>query len=317
MYFLVIFVFAVAYRLVHDSCNLGVKTMMQAWIFSLETIMTIGYGAPKGDIFFQDCGSMAILLTIESFAGIFLDSICIGIFFARLSRAQARASTIIFSEFAVIRKIRGKYYLMLQVCERRKHQLVEAHVRSYAIRHEYSSTTGETMALFQTHTMRLQQPDDDMGSYLLMAFPQVIVHRIDQWSPLFPAACLPNDAYDPSTSCAFPDPTLRAIDVENGSREQLKTTSSKPRSPTKEEIQYHLMQSELEILVVLEGIDGPTSATMQARHSYTRDDIRYDHGFVPCVGRNEIGGALIDFDKFHLLRPVAPDEQHVVEASMF
>ena len=279
--------------------------------------MTIGYGAPKDDIFFQDCSSMAILLTVESFAGIFLDSICIGVFFARLSRAQARASTIIFSEFAVIRKIRGEYYLMLQVCERRKHQLVEAHVRSYAIRHEYCIKTGHAFALFQTHTMRLQQPDDDMGSFLLMALPQVIVHRIDQWSPLFPPSCLPtHDVYDPSSSCAFPDPTLRAIDVENGSRE-MKPDAPKPRRPTKEEIQHHLLQSELEILVVLEGIDGPTSATMQARHSYTRDDIRYDHGFVQCVGRNENGGALIDFDKFHQLQPVAQDDLHVVEASMF
>lgn len=80
--------------------------------------MTIGYGAPTNDIFYGGCSSMATLLTLEvrnptaellleyldtvltlyalclamvqSFAGIFLDSICIGMFYARFSRANVR-----------------------------------------------------------------------------------------------------------------------------------------------------------------------------------------------------------------------------------
>lgn len=85
--------------------------------------MTIGYGAPTNDIFYGGCSSMATLLTLEvrpctperppkrttalsltrslslfrttqSFAGIFLDSICIGMFYARFARANVRLTTL-------------------------------------------------------------------------------------------------------------------------------------------------------------------------------------------------------------------------------
>lgn len=60
----------------------------------------------------------------------------IGLIFARISRATSRASTIIFSGRGVIRRLHGKLYFMFQTCELRKHQLVEAHVRMYAMKTE-------------------------------------------------------------------------------------------------------------------------------------------------------------------------------------
>jgi hypothetical protein len=70
----------------------------------------------------------------------------------RIARPQRRASTIIFGRFAVMRCIRGAWlcrslsdanevtyttshrYLMLQVGELRRHQLIEVHVRLYGFR---------------------------------------------------------------------------------------------------------------------------------------------------------------------------------------
>lgn len=209
-----------------------------------------------------------------------------------------------FSNVGVIRKIRGNYYFMFQVCERRKHQLVEAHVRLYAMRQEQAQD-GET--LFQCHQMRVQQPDDDNGAMLLMVLPQVIAHRIDPWSPLFPPECLPTSGYYPNVCPAYPDPIQRSIDIENGNRDGL--PAQMPfKQPTRAQIANHLRRSELEVIVVLEGIDGSTSNTMQARHSYTDDDMAWDATFVNCVCRNpEDGAVIIDFDKFHLLQPVPED----------
>ncbi|EQC41635.1 hypothetical protein SDRG_01593 [Saprolegnia diclina VS20] len=304
VYAFVIFFFALAYQTVSlkdPECHVGITSLTEAYIFSVETIMTIGYGAPSDDIFYGGCGSMAFLLTMESFAGIFLDSILIGMFFVRFSRADTRALSIVFSKDAVIRKIRGSYYLMFQVCERRKHQLVEAHVRCYGIRHEIAPD-GTEEALFQTHHMRLQQPDDDIGAYLLMALPQLVVHRIDQWSPLFPRECLPRDYYA-STCPGFPDPCQRAIDHENGNRD-YEHGAVEPSAPTEEQIRRHLATSELEVLVILEGEDSTTSNTMQARYSYTLHDLQWHCVFDTCVSRNTSrGGVTIDFDKFHHVRP--------------
>ncbi len=33
--------------------------------------------------------------------------------------------------------------------------------------------------------MRLQAPDDELGGMLLLTTPFLVVHRIDEWSPLY------------------------------------------------------------------------------------------------------------------------------------
>eukprot|EP00644_Phytophthora_capsici_P003461 jgi/Phyca11/535053/estExt2_fgenesh1_pg.C_PHYCAscaffold_310037 len=284
----------------------------------LDVSMTIGYGAPTDDIFYGGCASIATLLTLESFAGIILDSVCIGIFYARFARANQRANTIMFSNSAVIRKIRGHYYFMFQTCERRKHQLVEAHVRLYAVRHEAEDDADEPNDfLFQCHQMRVQQPDDDCGAMLLMVLPQVVVHRIDQWSPLFPPECLPHDAFDSKTCASYPDPTQRQVDIDNGNRDGgLSGAPKLYKEPTKAQIMNHLRKSGLEVVVILEGIDSSTSNTMQARNSYTDEDIAWDATFERCVLKTSTG-LCIDFDRFHLLKPAPMDAKHCVMPSQF
>ncbi|ETV91913.1 hypothetical protein, variant 3 [Aphanomyces invadans] len=319
-YVLVTLFFAVMYLVVSyndEKCNVGIKTLAEAYIFSIETIMTIGYGAPTNDIFYGSCGSMALLLTLESFSGIFINSLMVGMFFIHFSRASTRAQSIVFTNNAVIRRIRDEYYFIFQVCERRKHQLVEAHIRCYAVRDEIDANGDETV--FQTHSMRLQQPDDDLGSYLLMAMPQLVVHRIDQWSPLYPPECRPQGAhYNATTNQAYPDPLQRAVDHDNGNRDYDPDVSL-PQSPTREAIERHFARTNMEIVVILEGEDSTTSNTAQARHSYRLSDIVWDHMFARCVKRHpETKGVWIDFDEFHDLVSVSTNAGVVVgTASVF
>ncbi len=62
------------------------------------------------------------------------------------------------------------------------------------------------------------------------------------------------------------------------------------------------------MVVLLEGIDAVTSATIQVRHSFKPDEIEFDHRFENCVTVDpETGGALIDFKRFHETQPVAPE----------
>ncbi|OQS05715.1 inward rectifier K channel (IRK-C) family protein [Thraustotheca clavata] len=315
-YALVIFFFALAFRKIAVSdttCNVGLSSLMEAYIFSVETIMTIGYGAPTSDILYGGCKSMAILLTLESFSGIFLNCICVGMFFVRFARATKRANSIIFTQSAVIRRIRGQYYFMFQLCERRKHQLQEAHVRCYAFQHGYSDDINEQIC--DAKLMRLQQPDDDIGAYLLMVLPQVVIHRIDQWSPLYPPECRPKH-HESSTIAGFADPPQRAIDHENGNRD-YNDLNFKLTVPTEQQLRRHIEQSELEVVVILEGQDSTTSNTMQARYSYTTKEIKWHAMFEKCVTRRADGGALIDYDKFHLLKPAPVDTSHVATPSIF
>jgi hypothetical protein len=81
---------------------------------------------------------------------------------------------------------------MFQVCELRKRQLVEANVRLYAVKYEplplemgaYAGSRAAGPMCCQTYAMRLAHPNDDLGSKLLLSTPQVVVHEVDDHSPM-------------------------------------------------------------------------------------------------------------------------------------
>ena len=64
-------------------------------------------------------------------------------------------------------------------------------------------------------------------------------------------------------------------------------------------IRKHLSASDLEVIVVLEGIDPHTSNTFQARQSYTAADIVFDEMFVPSLSVGRDGQATFDWSAFH------------------
>lgn len=191
-YLLLIFIFAwIFYHLsCLYQCQLGFHSFQDAFVFTLETIATIGYGTQ--DIFFDGCQSVVITLTILMCIKLLVEGITIGIIYARLSRPHSRATTLIFTDKAIMRRIRGKLYFMFQLCELRKHQLVEAHIRLYVLKKEIdpsaiqSSSSSSSYSYIQTCSMRLNHPNDELGGMLLLMLPQVIVHELDATSPLMP-----------------------------------------------------------------------------------------------------------------------------------
>jgi hypothetical protein len=135
-YLSIVVVFAAIYYAISYWCDcaMDLDTPMHALFFSLETMATIGFSTT--DIFFKDCIITLLVLAVQICVKLIVDAVVIGVLYCKLSRPSSRASTVIFSKTAVIRRIRGKLYFMFQLCELRKHQLVEAHVRVYAVRKE-------------------------------------------------------------------------------------------------------------------------------------------------------------------------------------
>ena len=121
---------------------------------------------------------------LETLVGIFFDAAMLGMLIFKFSRGRPRGFSVCYSKHAIVRFIRGQPYLSFRVVEKRKHQLVEAHIRCYAVRH---ARNGNATTYFQQFNMRLQKPDDELGGMLLLMLPSEIVHRIDAWSPLRPA----------------------------------------------------------------------------------------------------------------------------------
>lgn len=157
-------------------------------------------------------------------------------------------------------------------------------------------------------------------------------HRIDAWSPLLPpptsTARAPGEG--PSNTYRFPETLQRAAEYDAGGRDErargvfpheerpsLRAGSKfadggSPRAPTAEELVRFWDDCRLEVLCLVEGIDVSTSATIQARHSYTRMDLAFDMDFATCVSEDPRSGACtIDFHKFHELVPVPHEEDNV------
>ena len=61
---------------------------------------------------------------------------------------------------------------MFQVCEMRKHALLEAHVRMYTVRKDMDHLGTGAVAYFQPFHMRVQHPDDELGG----ASPASLLH---------------------------------------------------------------------------------------------------------------------------------------------
>ena len=440
-------------------------TFIRVCFFSVQTMMTIGYGAD--DVYFGNCPSMLVLITMQSITGVFASSILFGLMLKRLVRASSRAQTIVFSENAIVRAsvTDDELYLVIRVAEMRSHQLCQAYVHAYAMC-DTTGVIGDTAAASEgaaVHAlpMMLTHPTGEM----LLVTPCFILHRLDVRSPLLPPEldpmhtrppadwhdlpqllralqALPHEVVRPrekggerqrlvgrhqavaswaggggdgqrgnsrsscssrttaglavrdttcrDTACDMacrdtvcrdtvrdteagtgireargasgsltalpplqaqqpapqPEPSTplqtRATEEESRQAEQQSsqataraaTGAAAAKAAARDEaaaakaaervreaaiaeeelkerlaermrlVKEHMIRTNAEVLVLIEGVDPTTSDTVQARQSYTVDDICWDATFVPCARRQTDGGIRIDFDQLHAVLPL-------------
>jgi inward rectifier potassium channel len=68
------------------------------------------------------------------------------------------------------------------------------------------------------------------------------------------------------------------------------------------------MEAEgVEFVVIATGIDANTSQTVHTHHTYSLDDLLWDHRFADIFGYTEDGGAALDFRRFHDTIPLTQD----------
>lgn len=65
-----------------------------------------------------------------------------------------------------------------------------------------------------------------------------------------------------------------------------------------------LAETEMEIVVMLEGIEPIGSCTIQARHSYTYDQIMFNHDFKDPVSRDPDGRCVVDIEAMNRTVPL-------------
>jgi hypothetical protein len=257
------------------TCVYNVQDFKSAFLFSIETQMTIGFGFRYPS---SACAAGIFLIVIQSVVGLVLDSFLLGLIFAKITRPRNRRKTIFFSNKAVIydemvevveparerggepvRRKERRRVLELRIADVRRSQVVEAHVRLQLYWYQEPPGGGGRG--------RLRHYDLDVGydsgrDRIILLTPVSVLHTIS------------------------PDSPLRGLTRES------------------------LASSWLELVVVLEGIVEVTGLTSQALWSYTSDEILFDREFVSTVSHRR-GRWQVDFSRLsHTLPCSQGDSTH-------
>lgn len=159
-------------------CILHIQGFIGAFLFSIETQTTIGYGFRCVT---EECPGAVVTVVVQSIVGCILDSFMIGTIMAKMVRPKKRAQTLLFSHYAVIAMRDGKLCLMWRLGNMRKSHIVEAHVRAQLIK-SHVTAEGEYLPLEQTD---IDVGYDDGLDRLFLVSPLVVVHEINKTSPLY------------------------------------------------------------------------------------------------------------------------------------
>lgn len=161
----------------HTLCVVNVQTLTGAFLFSLESQTTIGYGFRYIS---EECPlaifTLVVQLVITGLAEIFVT----GAFLAKLARPKKRAETIKFSQVAVVCQHRGRLCLMVRVANMRKSLLIQCQVTGKLL-HSHVTEEGEKT---QVHQSSVDFYMDSSGECPFLILPLTFYHVLDQNSPL-------------------------------------------------------------------------------------------------------------------------------------
>ena len=163
-------VFAALYLVEPQSItNARAGSYEDAFFFSIQTMMTIGYGVMAPATRWAHA-----LVAIESLVGLLTFAVVTGIMFARFSRPRAR---IIFSNSAIVGQRDGKPALFFRMANGRRSHIVEAELHVSLARTE---VTAEGEQMRRVYDLRLARERNST-----FALSWTVIHPIDEASPLF------------------------------------------------------------------------------------------------------------------------------------
>jgi inward rectifier potassium channel len=161
--------FALLFTLAEGSiANARPGSFADAYSFSVQTMMTIGYGvmSPQTPI-------AHVLVAVEALAGLLGFGVATSLMFARFSRPQAR---VLFSNVAVISMRDGVPSLMFRLANERRSHIVEAELHVVLARNEVT-VEGESVRRF--YDLELARRRN-----ATFALSWTAIHPIDARSPL-------------------------------------------------------------------------------------------------------------------------------------
>lgn len=165
----------------HVPCLDNVMGLTTAFLYSLETQTTIGYG---GRALTAVCPGAVALLIIQSLVGAIINCFMCGVILSKISLPKKRAKTIRFSEMAVICPKGNSLCLSIRVANLRKTLMIGSQLYGKLLR-TTSTPDGETIIMDQ---MNIDFMVDAGKDNLFFVCPLTLHHIIDKSSPFFEMA---------------------------------------------------------------------------------------------------------------------------------
>ncbi|KAJ1112997.1 hypothetical protein NDU88_001257 [Pleurodeles waltl] len=161
----------------HTPCVMNVNSFTGAFLFSLESQTTIGYGFR---FITEECPHAIFLLVAQLVITTLIEIFITGTFLAKIARPKKRAETIKFSHNAVITKHNAKLCLVLRVANMRKSLLIQCHLYGKLLS-SYETKEGEKILLNQEN---VSFNVDSSSESPFLVLPLTFYHVLDEKSPL-------------------------------------------------------------------------------------------------------------------------------------
>ncbi|KAG5265307.1 hypothetical protein AALO_G00240800 [Alosa alosa] len=131
-------------------CVNNLNGFISAFLFSIETETTIGYGHR---VITDQCPVGTMLLLLQAILGSMVNAFMVGCMFVKISQPNKRAETLVFSRNAVISLRDDRLCLMFRVGDLRSSHIVGANMRAKLIKSKQTQEGG-SFHLDQTQDVR-------------------------------------------------------------------------------------------------------------------------------------------------------------------
>ncbi|KAM9843958.1 inward rectifier potassium channel 16-like [Aulostomus maculatus] len=157
----------------NNPCVDNVRGFTGAFLFSMETQATIGYGF-RGMT--ENCMGAIIVVTVQDVLSCLIDTIVIGIVITKMASARKRAQTVGFSRFAVVNLRDGVLCLSWRLGDFRGNHILEGVAKAQLVRY-LKQPQGSVVISYQD--LEIQTQD------IVLATPATVIHKLEPGSPLY------------------------------------------------------------------------------------------------------------------------------------
>lgn len=162
-----------------NPCVAEVSSFASAFLFSIETQHTIGYGSRATT---EECPEAIFIMCLQSITGVMIQCFVVGFVFAKLSRPQKRSQTLLFSRNAIVCMRDAKLCLMFRLGDVRNRSHIINPTISAVIIGRKTTLEGEVIPYYHT---QLDVTFDSSHDSMFFIWPATMVHIIDENSPFY------------------------------------------------------------------------------------------------------------------------------------